>query len=232
MGMGINRKLLCNYGAAIALAFALFAATDEANAACVVDNGSASCTGSTVNQNFPFGFSSPGNINIEVGDALVQGDVAGMSIHNDRVTTGGLIQGGNFGITSSDIALVTVAPTGGINARNNNGVAVFAPQLIDVENAGSIIACGGSDFTCAGGGIAISSGQIVSGNNFGKIAGDHAGIVGDLLVVLTNSGTISERMEPRSRASVSALRIPELSRGARSAPEFKALATRKSPIPE
>jgi hypothetical protein len=172
------------YRRALLSAAALFAATNNASAFCIVDRlGSrAECFGPVSNQDFPVGFNAHGLFTTVDVNSSVQGTTVGISSDSGDVVNNGRIVGGDFGLVITDSGFITIAPGASIEATNNNGVAISSVNFSAVTNAGSIIAS-------ASGGIAINSPNLIVINS-GSIAGDHAGIVSNSALI-TNSGSIS-----------------------------------------
>jgi hypothetical protein len=103
------------------------------------------------------------------------------------ITNNGLIQGGDFGILSSDIQsdaiIVDVARSGSVLATNDGGIGISANHSIFVDNSGII--AGGA----FGSGIqSFGSAEIA---NFGRISGDFFGVQVFGVATITNFGTIS-----------------------------------------
>jgi hypothetical protein len=130
-GLGMPRHAMM-----LGLLIASFAVSERAQAACAPpagDNVTATCTGTTTNQNPPNGFGTGNENNLNttvVQGATVTGaggansDAAGILFNTGSVT--------NFGAIS------------GIGSANRNGFGIFTNNSATVTNFGNIAGTGGA----------------------------------------------------------------------------------------
>ena len=144
--IGLNGRLGSFPRAAIVAASAFAGITISAAPASAIctpaaGNGvTATCTGTTDNQNFPNGYGNPSQSNLNttvVQGATVTGTNDEIDLNNGSVTNAGAITGTNasgvFGLTSS--GFVTVNNSGVITG---NAYGVVANGNLNVTNSGTI----------------------------------------------------------------------------------------------
>jgi hypothetical protein len=204
-GLALRRRAMM-----LGLLIASFAANQQAQARCDPDAGSnvtATCTGTTLNQNPPNGYGTGNEDNLDttvVRGATVTGtadaDAIGRGIffNTGSVTNFGTISGTaganatGFGIAAKNTATVTSSGTiSGTAGANGEGVGIFAFGNATVFNSGTI--SGTAGIKGLGIGInAVSATVINSGTISGTAGagGSGAGINANSATVF-NSGTIS-----------------------------------------
>jgi hypothetical protein len=181
---------------------AILAHGEAARAACDPPAGSnvtATCTGTTVDQNAPNGYGTGGETNLNVtvvSGASVAGFLNGIAFDTGTVTNFGTI-GGDFG--SGIIAVTTTVTNTGTITGGIAGNGVAASNTANVTNSGAI--SGSFDGIVAATANVTNSGTISGGGhgifastatviNSGTISGGNDGIFASTATV-TNSGTIT-----------------------------------------
>jgi outer membrane autotransporter protein len=184
-GLRRNPKLKNHAGplAAIALV-AIMASAAPAYAVCTPAAGNdvtATCTGTTTNQDNPIGYGTGAetNLNTSVASgATVTGTTAGIAFTTGSVTNSGAITGGTYGVFGQT---VTVTDSGSIT-----GVAAYGIHATDsatVTNSGSI--------TGGLAGVIVQNGPAMVTNSGTITAASLYGVAAQLDVTVINSGTIA-----------------------------------------
>ncbi len=180
--------------------------SSEALAACTPsagDNVTATCTGTTTDQNPPNGYGNGVENNVDVSvvpGASVTGSSSGITFSTGSVANSGSIAGTDGGVSAN---VVTVTNSGsiiggaagdGISADStnvtNSGIitggsdGIIANTRIDVTNSGTISGVTGDGIN------AFFAGTIVNVTNFGTITGGDTGIGSDRATI-ENSGSIT-----------------------------------------
>jgi hypothetical protein len=192
--------------AAAAIAAILISAA-PASAICTPAAGNgvtATCTGTTDNQNAPNGYGAPSQSNLDttvVLGATVTGTNDGIDLNNGSVTNAGVITGKNasgiFGLTSSGFVTVN---NSGVISGNDYGVVTVGN--VNVTNSGTIQALlsfaldsfSGDVTVVNSGAIGSTAGETGPGQNPGISAAGNA--------TVTNSGVITGAIFAGGNATV------------------------------
>ena len=182
MGEEMRRKLRVALAAAGATAMAWLGPVAPARAVCTPpagNNVTATCTGTTVDQNLPNGYGTGTETNLTttvVSGASVTGGNSGISFATGSVTNSGTITGiANDGVLANNSAVVTNSGT-----IAGGQIGIVANVAATVTNSGTI----------TGGIEAIFSAGSLTVTNSGTISGVQDGIVA-VVPTVTNSGTIT-----------------------------------------
>lgn len=190
---GQNRTFRMGLLASTACA-ALLMCEAPARAACTPNAGNgitATCTGTTVNQNGVngYGVGSETNLNVTVAQgATVNGTANGIAFDTGTVTNSGTISANSavaVGILAGTSA--SVANSGAISANGGGGAGIFAGTSAAVTNSGTIAANGnnGTGIFAHTGAVVTNSGIISANGQIGT------GIFSLSSTAVINSGTIS-----------------------------------------
>ncbi len=153
----------------LALGLAPFAMAGQAKAECApaapINNTTVNCTGTTINQNDPFGYGTlndTGNTYNILSGASLTGTQVGLALFSGIVN--------NFGTISAGV----------------NGAGIFAREDVTVHNAGAISAIGEDSI----GILANRSANVINART-GTISGGDAGISANVAANVISSGRIS-----------------------------------------
>ncbi len=208
--IGLNGRLGSFPRAAIVAASAFAGITISAAPASAIctpaaGNGvTATCTGTTDNQNFPNGYGNPSQSNLNttvVQGATVTGTNDGIDLNNGSVTNAGAITGTNasgvFGLTSS--GFVTVNNSGVITG---NAYGVVANGNLNVTNSGTIQALLSYALDSFSGSVTVVNSGAIGSTAGDTVPGQNPGIVAGVDATVTNSGVIAGTIAAGANATV------------------------------
>jgi len=207
--LSLNAKL--HHHAIVPVIFAaITVSVTSAHAACTPvsgDNVTATCTGTTADQDGANGYGTGAANNLAttvVSGATVTGTSAGIAFDTGSVTNAGTVMGGAYGVYTNHGGTVTNSGTIAVGASGAAGIFLtpFGPGTITVDNTGTIAGGGFGGIISYGSIVATNSGAITGGTygvgaagavtvaNSGAITASGFGIFAGATATVTNSGTI------------------------------------------
>jgi outer membrane autotransporter protein len=180
-----------------------------------VTNSIVTCTGTTLNQNMPFGFGVGYGTFTENGDTIdvqsgasVTGDAQGFGLEDgNTVNNSGTITGGNAGISTFGGANITVNNLTSASAIAGSGSGLSVTNVL-LSNAGMITSVGDGILATGSVTLASNTGSIIAtdtsfgvGISANSVSGSNAGLISGAIAITTsgsggdinltsNSGTI------------------------------------------